>query len=56
MNPITLTTVAEPLIRQALAEDIVQGFATELNCIHLLKERLSFMASQMVEMAEATRE
>ena len=22
MNPITLTTVAEPLIRQALAEDI----------------------------------
>ena len=41
---------------QALAEDVVQGFATELNCIHLLKERLSFMASQMVEMAEATRE
>ena len=41
---------------QALAEDIVQGYATELNCIHLLKERLSTMASQMVEMAEATRE
>ena len=41
---------------QALAEDIVQGFATELNCIHLLKERLSTMAAQMVEMAEATRE
>ena len=41
---------------QALAEDIVQGFATELNCIHLLKERLSLMASQMVEMADATRE
>jgi len=41
---------------QALAEDIVQGYATELNCIHLLKERLRIMASQMVEMSEATRE
>ncbi len=41
---------------QALAEDVVQGFATELNCIHLLKERLRYMASQMVEMAKATRE
>lgn len=41
---------------QTLAEDIVQGYATELNCIHLLKERLSSMAAQMVDMAEATRE
>ena len=44
------------LSARSAAEDVVQGFATELNCIHLLKERLSFMASQMVEMAEATRE
>ena len=41
---------------QALAEDIIQGDATELNCIHLLRERLRYMASQMVEMSESTRE
>ena len=40
---------------QALAEDIVLGYATEMDCLVLLKERLRQMARQMVEMAETTR-
>ena len=41
---------------QALAEDIAMGDASELNCVYRLKEQLRYMAAQMVEMAEATRE
>ena len=40
---------------QALAEDIVLGYATEMDCLVLLKERLRQMAHQMVEMSETTR-
>ena len=40
---------------QALAEDIVLGYATEMDCLVLLKERPRQMAHQMVEMSETTR-
>ena len=40
---------------QALAEDIVLGYASEMDCLVLLKERLRQMAHQMVEMSETTR-
>ena len=36
--------------------DIVLGFAREMDCIHILKERLRKMAQQMVSLAEMTRE
>ncbi len=38
------------------AEDIVRGFATEMDCIHLMRERLQVMAQQMVELAQTKRE
>ncbi|MBQ3079288.1 MAG: 4Fe-4S dicluster domain-containing protein [Clostridia bacterium] len=41
---------------QALAEDIAQGFAREMDCLFLLKEKVSLMAKQMVEISELTRE
>jgi len=41
---------------RAFAEDIVQGFAREMDCVHILKERLRIMAQQMVSLAETTRE
>ncbi len=41
---------------RTFAEDIVRGFATEMDCIHILKERLKIMAQQMVELAKTTRE
>lgn len=41
---------------QALAEDIVRGFARELDCLFLLKQRVADMAKQMVEVSELTRE
>ena len=41
---------------KTFAEDIVRGFATEMDCIHILKERLKVMAQQMVELAKTTRE
>ena len=40
----------------AFAEDIVQGFAREMDCVHILKEQLRLMAQQMVHLAESTRE
>ena len=40
---------------QALAEDIVQGFASEMDCLFILKERVREMAEQMVNLAETTR-
>ena len=40
---------------QALAEDIVQGYASELDCLLLLKERVRQLAEQMVNMSETTR-
>ena len=41
---------------KTFAEDIVRGYATEMDCIHILKERLKVMAQQMVELAKTTRE
>ena len=41
---------------RTFAEDIVRGYATEMDCIHILKERLKVMAQQMVELAKTTRE
>jgi len=41
---------------RTFAEDIVQGFATDMDCIHRLKEQLKIMAQQMVNLAQTTRE
>ena len=41
---------------QALAEDIVGGYAKEMDCLFLLKEKITDMAKQMVEISELTRE
>ena len=38
------------------AEDIVQGFAREMDCIHVMKNQLRIMAQQMVNLAETSRE
>ena len=37
------------------AEDIVRGYATEMDCVHLLRERLKVMAEDMVELAQSKR-
>ncbi len=41
---------------RTFAEDIVRGYCTELDCIHILKNQLKVMAQQMVELAKTTRE
>ena len=41
---------------RTFAEDIVRGFAREMDCIHKMKEQLRLMAQQMVNLAETTRE
>lgn len=41
---------------RTFAEDIVRGYCNEMDCIHILKERLKVMAQQMVELAKTTRE
>lgn len=40
---------------QALAEDIVTGYAHEMDCLFLLKDKIRQMAKQMVELSENTR-
>ena len=40
---------------RTFAEDIVRGYCNEMDCIHILKERLKVMAQQMVELAKTTR-
>ncbi|MBE5797929.1 MAG: 4Fe-4S dicluster domain-containing protein [Clostridiales bacterium] len=40
---------------RALARDIVNGFATEMNCIFKLNERISTLASEMVSLGASTR-
>ena len=40
---------------RAFAEDIVLGFANEMECIHRLKDKLQTMAEQMVELAQTKR-
>ena len=37
------------------AEDIVRGYAKEMDCVHLLRERLKVMAEDMVELAQSRR-
>ena len=37
---------------RALAEDIVRGYAREMDCVHKLKEQLKIMAQQMVNLAQ----
>lgn len=41
---------------RTFAEDIVRGFAREMDCVHKLKEQLKIMAEQMVALAQTTRE
>lgn len=41
---------------RTFAEDIVRGYCNEMDCIHILKDRLKVMAQQMVELAKTTRE
>ena len=38
------------------AEDVVQGVATKMDCIHMMKDQLRVMAQQMVDLAKTTRE
>lgn len=40
---------------RALAEDIVMGFASENDCLFVLKDRLKEMAKQMVVLSESNR-
>ncbi len=40
---------------RALAEDIVGGFANELNCIFRLNDRISSLAAEMVTLGASTR-
>ncbi len=40
---------------RAFAEDIVLGYASEMECIHKLKDKLQNMAEQMVELAQTKR-
>ncbi len=41
---------------RTFAEDIVRGYCTEIDCIHILKNRLKVMAQQMVDLAQNSRE
>ena len=41
---------------RTFAEDIVQGKAREMDCIHRMKDHLKVMAQQMVDLAKTTRE
>ena len=41
---------------RTFAEDIVQGHAREMDCIHIMKKQIKLMAQQMVNLAEMTRE
>ena len=40
---------------RAFAEDIVLGYANEMECIHKLKDQLKTMAEQMVKLAQTKR-
>ena len=41
---------------RTFAEDIVRGFATKMDCIHVLKDQLKIMAQKMVELSNTNRE
>ena len=38
------------------AEDIVRGYCTEMDCVHLLREKLKVMAEEMVVLAQSKRD
>ena len=40
---------------RCFAEDIVLGFANEMECIHKMRDKLQTMAEQMVELAQTRR-
>ena len=40
---------------RTLAEDIVRGYATELNCIFKMKDRVALLAEQMLKISSSTR-
>ena len=40
---------------RSFAEDIVLGFANEMECIHKMRDKLQTMAEQMVELAQTRR-
>lgn len=40
---------------QTLAEDVILGFASEMDCLFLLKEKVRDLAKQMVELSDNTR-
>ena len=41
---------------RTFAEDVVQGDAQKMDCIHMMKEQLRVMAQQMVNLAQTSRE
>ena len=41
---------------RALAEDIVRGNATEMDCIFILKEKVRFLAEEMVDLASKSKD
>ena len=41
---------------RTFAEDVVQGDATKMDCIHMMKDQLRVMAQQMVDLAQSSRE
>ncbi|MEG1157954.1 MAG: (Fe-S)-binding protein, partial [Christensenellaceae bacterium] len=41
---------------RSLAEDIVRGYANEIDCIFLLKERVRYLAEEMVDLASKDKE
>lgn len=41
---------------RTLAEDIVRGYANEMDCIFVLKEKVKFLAEEMIGLANMTKE
>ncbi len=41
---------------KTFAEDIVRGYCTEMDCVHLMKEKIRSMAQEMVALAQTVRE
>ncbi len=40
----------------AFAEDIVRGYSTEMQCIHIMRDRLQSLAAEMLDLAQTRRE
>ena len=40
---------------RSFAEDIVRGYCTEMDCIHIARDKLKVMAKQMLEIAQTER-